>query len=286
MMDIAYANNVNAGTATASISKGDAMASAEFTIAKRQLTITAKPKTLTVYLIDPEGEDPVEVTGLQGNDTLETLDGALELTYKLIPGGKTSQNYDIRYVGGHVTVQKKPVAFDVAGNALKAYATLGDALSDTSTVKYGMTVLVPDGWSESVTLPAGVVLGMQTGTNATGIVVNAPASYYKAVTNENGGLTFVLNPDEATPVIAPDGEEAAFVVGGGDYVTVNVLNVKGGLYYGLAWSNSIDGEFTVSDGGWVQALPDGTLPTALVAPKGDGSRRFYRVRVTDNPNEI
>ena len=285
-LNIAYANNVNAGTATASISQGGATAVAEFAIAKRALTITAKPKTLTVYLIDPEGNDPVTVEGLQGGDTLETLDGTLELTYKLIPDGKTSQNYDISYVGGLVTVQKKPVAIGASGSAVRAYATLADAVADTETVKYGMTVLVPDGWTESVTLPAGVTLGLQTGTDASGIAVNAPASYYKAVTNANGDVRFELNPEEATPIIAADGEEAAFVVGEGDTVLVNVANVKSGLYYGLAWSDTLDGEFAVSSGGWVQAVSDGSLPTALSAPKGDGNGRFYRVRVTDNPNEI
>ena len=284
-LNIAYANNVNAGTATASISQGGATASAEFTIAKRALTITAKPKTLTVYLIDPEGNDPVTVSGLQGGDTLETLDGTLELTYKLIPSGKTSQNYDISYVGGLVTVQKKPVALSSSGSALKAYATLADAIADAETVKYGITVLVPDGWTEAVTLPAGVTLGLQTGTDASGIVVNAPASYYRAVTNENGCVKFELNPEEATPIIASDGEEAAFVVGNGDTVSVNVTNVKSGLYYGLAWSDTLDGEFAVSAGGWVQASAAGNLP-ALVAPKGEGNGRFYRVRVTDNPNDV
>lgn len=284
-LNIAYANNVNAGTATASISQGGATASAEFTIAKRALTITAKPKTLTVYLIDPEGNDPVTVSGLQGGDTLETLDGTLELTYKLIPSGKTSQNYDISYVGGLVTVQKKPVALSASGSALKAYATLADAVADTETVKYGMTVLVPDGWTEAVTLPAGVTLGLQTGTDASGIVVNAPASYYRVVTNEDGCVKFELDPEEATPVIASDGEEAAFVVGDGDTVSVNVTNVKGGLYYGLAWSDTLDGEFAVSAGGWVQASVDGNLP-ALTAPKGEGNGRFYRVRVADDPNVV
>lgn len=284
-LDISYANNVNAGTATASISQGGATATADFTIAKRALTITAKPKTLTVYLIDPEGNDPVIVNGLQGDDTLESLDGTLELTYKLIPGGKNSQNYDISYVGGLVTVQKKPVAMSVSGTAVKAYATLAEAIADRGTVTYGMTVLVPDGWKESVTLPAGVTLGLQTGTDASGLVVNAPASYYKAVTNDNGGVTFVLNPDEASPLIVSDGIEAAFVVGDGDSVFVSVANVKKGLYYGLAWSDTIDGEFAVSAGGWVQASEDGCLPNPLTALKGE-SGRFYRVRATDNPAEV
>ena len=225
------------------------------------------------------------VSGLQGGDTLETLDGTLELTYKLIPSGKTSQNYDISYVGGLVTVQKKPVALNSSGSALKAYATLADAVADTETVKYGMTVLVPDGWTEAVTLPAGVTLGLQTGNNASGILVNAPASYYKVVTNENGCVKFELDPEEATPIISSDGEEAAFVVGDGDTVSVNVTNVKSGLYYGLAWSDALNGEFNVSDGGWVQASADGSLP-ALTAPKGEDNKRFYRVRVTDNPNEV
>ena len=255
-------------------------------VRSRPSRFSARPKTLTVYLIDPEGNDPVTVSGLQGGDTLETLDGTLELTYKLIPSGKTSQNYDISYVGGLVTVQKKPVALSASGSALKAYATLADAIADTETVKYGMTVLVPDGWTEAVMLPAGVTLGLQTGTDASGIVVNAPASYYRAVTNANGNVRFELNPEEATPIIASDGEEAAFVVGDGDTVSVNVTNVKSGLYYGLAWSDTLDGEFAVSAGGWVRAVSDGSLPAPLTAPKGDGNGRFYRVRVNDNPNDV
>lgn len=55
------------------------------------------------------------------------------------------------------------------------------------------------------------------------------------------------------------------------------------LYYGLGWSDTPSGEFTVAPGCWVRADASGKLPSDVRAPKGTGASRFFRVKVTDDP---
>ena len=68
-----------------------------------------------------------------------------------------------------------------------------------------------------------------------------------------------------------------------NFKRLTVENVKPFLYYGLGWSDTPGGEFTVEPGLWIQADANGVLPSEVKAPKGSGSSRFFRVKVTDNP---
>jgi len=114
-LTISYANNTNAGTATASITVGEATASVEFTIAKAPLTVTADAKIKSYGDEDP----PLTYTaeGLLGGDTLTgALTGALSRAegenmgeYDITLGTLSADNYTISFVGADLTIQAKEV---------------------------------------------------------------------------------------------------------------------------------------------------------------------------------
>ena len=115
-LTISYANNTNAGTATASITVGEATATVDFTIAKAPLTVTADAK------IKSYGDENPTLTytaeGLLGGDTLTgALTGALSReegenvgSYAITLGTLSADNYTISFVGADFTIQVKEVS--------------------------------------------------------------------------------------------------------------------------------------------------------------------------------
>ncbi|MBE6747450.1 MAG: hypothetical protein E7558_08415, partial [Ruminococcaceae bacterium] len=83
--EISYSNNVNAGTATASITAGEATAIVDFTIAKAPLTVTASDATITY------GEAPtnngVTYSGFVNGENENVLGGELAYTYTYTQNG-------------------------------------------------------------------------------------------------------------------------------------------------------------------------------------------------------
>ncbi|MBE6555028.1 MAG: hypothetical protein E7663_02170 [Ruminococcaceae bacterium] len=114
-LTISYANNTNAGTATASITVGEATATVDFTIAKAPLTVTADAKIKSYGDENP----PLTYTaeGLLGGDTLTSaLTGALTReegenvgSYAITLGTLSADNYTISFVGADFTIQVKEV---------------------------------------------------------------------------------------------------------------------------------------------------------------------------------
>ncbi len=114
-LTISYVNNTNAGTATASITVGEATATVDFTIAKAPLTVTADAK------IKSYGDENPTLTytaeGLLGGDTLSgALTGALSREegenvglYAITLGTLSADNYTISYEGADFTIQAKEV---------------------------------------------------------------------------------------------------------------------------------------------------------------------------------
>ena len=109
---VSYTNNTNAGTATASITIGDATATADFTIAKAPVTITLDPKTKEYGDRDPIPTYTVE--GLIGDDTLgfffsrESIEDVGVHPYKLnMSSNPGDENYTINYVGESITIVPK-----------------------------------------------------------------------------------------------------------------------------------------------------------------------------------
>ena len=175
---------INAGTYTTEdliLDGGDAgnyflandVKGTKFTIQPAPLTITAKPKTITY------GEAPanagVTYDGFKGRDTERNLEGKLKYTYtyeqygdvgtyKIIPGGLTSDNYDITFEKGTLTVNKKPIS-----------------------INWGEITHTYDGtsWGPSATAE-GMVNGDKLTLTVDGEGINAGSSYTATVTEIQG----------------------------------------------------------------------------------------------------
>lgn len=118
-------------------------ATADFTISKAALTITAKDKTITYG--DAPANDGVTYTGFVGDDTEDTaLAGTLEYTYSysqfdnvgdytITPGGVTAGNYNITFTVGMLKVDKKPLTFTWSETSSFEYD--GDSHTVTATAE-------------------------------------------------------------------------------------------------------------------------------------------------------
>lgn len=89
-------------------------------ITKAPLTITAKNKTITYG--DGPANNGVEYTGFVGEEDVSVLGGTLDLGYNyekgnatgeytITPSGLTSDNYEINFVNGSLTVEAKKTSF-------------------------------------------------------------------------------------------------------------------------------------------------------------------------------
>ena len=143
---VEYANNTNAGNATATVSfigKYDAGASTlskEFVIDKAPLTVTAKPKTITYG--DAPANDGVEYAGFVISENESVLTGTVAYAYNynqygnvgsytITPSGLTSSNYDITFTAGTLTVNKATLTITADNKSV----TYGEAAPEY-TVSY------------------------------------------------------------------------------------------------------------------------------------------------------
>ena len=112
-----------------------------FTISKAPLTVTAKPKTITYG--DAPANDGVTYSGFVGGEDAAVLSGTLGYTYNysqygnvgsytITPGGLTSDNYDITFSSGTLTVNPKEVGL-TWGNSTFTYDGLSHVPSCTVT---------------------------------------------------------------------------------------------------------------------------------------------------------
>jgi gliding motility-associated-like protein len=111
------------------------------TVTKAPLTITAKPHTITYNGTVYTGGNGVVPTGLAAGESISNLTGTLNYTgtsqgaknvgsYTMIPGGLSSPNYDINYVGDNLEI-KKAILNVVAGDQSVNFKTeLAKILND------------------------------------------------------------------------------------------------------------------------------------------------------------
>ena len=111
------------------------------TVTKAPLTITAKPHTITYNGTVYTGGNGVVPTGLAAGESISNLTGTLNYTgtsqgaknvgsYTIIPGGLSSPNYDINYVGDNLEI-KKAILNVVAGDQSVNFGTeLAKILND------------------------------------------------------------------------------------------------------------------------------------------------------------
>ncbi len=107
---------VNVGTYTASITVGDATVSVDFTIEKAALTV--KANNYTISYGDEPTNNGVTYTGFVNGENENVLTGELTYSYTYVqngdvgdytitPAGLTSDNYEINFESGTLTVAKK-----------------------------------------------------------------------------------------------------------------------------------------------------------------------------------
>ena len=105
----------------------DVTGSATVVIEKAALKVTAKPKTITYG--DAPANDGVTYEGFVNAETASVLGGALEFAYNyeqygavgkyvIAPSGLTSNNYEITYEKGELTVEQKVVGLEWSGTTL------------------------------------------------------------------------------------------------------------------------------------------------------------------------
>jgi len=200
-------NTVNSDTCTvtvtgASVSAGDYTATASslsngnyalpssktksFSIAKVDLTVTAKAKTITYG--DAPTNSGVTYSGFVGDDTFGCLSGTLSYdysynqygnagsSYTITPKGYTSSNYNISFVAGTLTVNKR-----------------------TLTLSWGTTAFTYDGSAHAPTCTPGNIVHSDTVTvSVSGQQTNASDSNYTATASLTAGGTNYQLPSANT----------------------------------------------------------------------------------------
>lgn len=163
---VSYSNNTNAAlstatenapavtiTAVATSDQYDGSATKTFTIQQAALTVTADNQNVAF------GDDAPLYTatydGFVNNETSAVLDGTLSFscpyeknvsntgTYEIIPSGQTSDNYDITFAKGTLTVGKKSLEYSsIASIGDQTYT--GQAIEPLPAVTYNNMTLVKD----------------------------------------------------------------------------------------------------------------------------------------------
>ena len=217
----------------------------KFTVTKAALSVTAKPKTVT-YGEEP-ANDGVDYSGFVNGETESVLGGTLAYaytyeqfgnvgSYKITPSGLTSDNYEISFVEGALTVEAKEVGLEWS--------------PDPATFTYDGTAKVPSATA------TGLVNGDEIAVTVTGEQTKAGTGYTATATALTGAkagnyklpaaatTTFDIEPAAMTITVAgykgvydgaahvasattePEGATVTWSVDGGEF-TDTVPSVTG-----------------------------------------------------------
>ena len=234
-LTISYANNTNAGTATASITVGEATASVDFSIAKATVTVTADAKTKTYGEADPLLT--YDVSGLANGDNLnDVLTGNLTReegenagTYAITQGTLTANsNYTIAFTGAEFTIIDKTVPTGTilikenGWNKFWNTITFGIFCKD-----YVDVTITADGTGSGVAKVEYLLSGTALEEN------NIPADGWTTLNADNGSYRFSIQPQSKVAVYVRITDE------GGN---VTVINSDGIVVY--EDSEAVDTEVT------------------------------------------
>lgn len=158
---------VNAGdyvvrvTAAADENYREASGTAEFSIAKALLTVTAEPAAVT-YGEEPENNG-VTYDGFAGKEEETVLKGQLDYSYsykagddagfyEITPEGLSGDNYDIRFVNGILTVDKADAEVQMPKGLTLGYNDKEQELVEAGTTSGGTMEYSLDGnnWSSDI----------------------------------------------------------------------------------------------------------------------------------------
>ena len=216
-----YVGSYAAKASVKNSSGAEVTAVKEFTVTKASLTVTAKNKTVTYG--DAAANDGVEYSGFVNNETSAVLGGTLSYTYKnasdeaytmtspvgiynIIPSGLTSNNYDISFVNGKMTVVQKLLTKPTAVEKTYTYSKTEQTFELSSVDGNTMTV---SGDKKT-----------NAGTYTVSVTLKDPTNYAWSTTGDCA-FTWVINK-----AAQPD-------------VTVNM---SGYTYAGTASTPSLSGE--------------------------------------------
>ena len=196
--ELAFTNNVNAGTATVTATgKGNysGTASTTFAINKAALTVTADNKTATYG--DEAPEYTVSYDGFVNNETETVLGGTLALacdyvkdqsgvgTYAITPSGLTSSNYDITFTAGTLTVSAKALE-DAFIADIAAVTYNGQAQTPAPVLTFnGMTLVARTDYT--------VAYSNNTNVGTATVTVSGTGNY-----SGTASKTFTINPAALT----------------------------------------------------------------------------------------
>ena len=230
---VSYENNVNVGTATATVTalanstKYSGSASKTFTITKKALTVKADNKQVTF------GDDAPTYTesydGFVNNETKAVLSGTLALTcdyvknqtgagtYAIKPSGLTSDNYDITFTNGTLTVGKKALNADMIA-VISDMTYTGTALTPEPAVTFnGMTLVKGTDFTYSYqnntkaalataeNAPTVIVTAQETSTKYSGSATVKFTILQKTVGLKWGETTFDCDDTDKQPTVTVTG---------------------------------------------------------------------------------
>ena len=176
----------------------------DFTVSKRALTVTANPKTITYG--EKPANDGVTYEGFVNGENEEVLTGTLDFaydyaqygnvgSYHITPKGLTSDNYDITFTKGILTVKQKDVTIQgVAVEASKVY----DGTTVAAITHKGQLSANFDG--ENLTFHVGTAayddknVGEDKTVTFTGFSLEGPAAKNYRLTGQPGDVTASITP--------------------------------------------------------------------------------------------
>ena len=176
----------------------------DFTVSKRALTVTAKPKTITYG--EKPANDGVTYEGFVNGENEEVLTGTLDFaydyaqygnvgSYHITPKGLTSGNYAITFTKGILTVAQKDVTIQgVAVEASKVY----DGTANAAITGKGQLSANFDG--ENLTFHVGTAayddknVGADKTVTFTGFSLEGPAAGNYVLTGQPGAVTASITP--------------------------------------------------------------------------------------------
>ena len=194
---LAYANNVNAGTAKVTATgKGNyaSTKTVEYTIKKVQLTIKVDDAQVICGKEAPQYE--VSYEGFVAEETKDVLEGTLTITcdytkespagstYDITPSGLTAKNYDITFVPGKLTVLVDQAAVDqaAADDVIGKISAIGEvAYNETSK---GLIDAAREAYNALTDAQKALVTNLETLTNAETAYANLKAAAEKAAADQ------------------------------------------------------------------------------------------------------
>lgn len=231
-------DNVNAGEATLVVEGiGNYAGTIEtiFIINKAPLTVTAKNDTIT-YGDEPSNAG-VEYSGFVGDDDESSLDDSLNFSYEygqygkpgvyaIIPSGPRSENYEIEFVEGNLTVEQKRVS-----------------------IVWSDTLFFYDG-NEHV--PTATLDGLVNEDKCIATVTGAAkdAGSYTAKVTEISNSNYKLGWNTSTPFSIRELTDIAYIDENGNEQTLTKYNI-------------LTGNETALDAGWYVVLNDITYTNSL-----------------------